>query len=295
MEVTVPTEWNIVALATQLVAGKPLRASYGVQDYVLFRDASGRCRALVDRCAHRRAPLSLGKITAEGLIECPYHGWRYDGATGACRSIPNLGAGEKPPKAYGVAKFDVNEEGGFIWLSTGSDVPFQNPFGPVPMLGDQQQGVEPFVYPGTDFVDLVLDCPAAVLMINGIEILNDHRYGEPVIEGGDVTVEYAARLRRPNAPSAAAQSDFPYMLRLFGRGNGVRAELSAGQNLCAVSVLAAVPSGARLTRLVWRGTGGSEGHKAAFTIRPRDVLDVALVDEADTHVSDLRHRRLIVA
>ncbi len=295
MDVTAPPDWNIVALATQLAAGVPLKVSHGLVDYVLFRDAQGVCRALIDRCAHRRAPLSLGKITPEGLIECPYHGWRYDGATGACRSIPNLGAGEKPPKAYGVAKFEVIVEDGFVWLGTNPETAFQNPFGPIPTLGERQEGIQSFVYPGADFIDLVLDCPAAILKIDGVEILSDHRYGEPVIEGGDVTVEYAARPLRLNAPPSSAQSDFPYLLRLFSQGGTVRAELFEGQHVRGVSVFAAAPSGARMTRLIWQETSGSAEGKTRFAVRPHNILDAALVDRADTHVSDLWHRRLVIA
>ena len=295
MNVTAPSDWSIVALTTQLGAREPLKVPHALVDYVLFRDGSGICRALIDRCAHRRAPLSLGRITPEGLIECPYHGWRYDGATGACRSIPNLGATEKPPKAYGLAKFEVVEEDGFVWLGTNPETPFQNPFSTIPALGERQQGIETFVYPGTDFLDLFLDCPAAILRIDGVEILNDHRYGEPVIEGGDVTVEYAARPLRINGPPSSAQSDFPYLLRLLSRGGAVRADLFEGQHLRATSIFAAVPSGARMTRLIWQGTCGAADRKTRFAIRPRDVLNVTLVDQADTHVSDLWHRRLIIA
>lgn len=44
--------------------------------------------ALQDRCPHRGAPLSSGKL--EGvLLQCPYHGWRFN-QSGKCIKIPGL-------------------------------------------------------------------------------------------------------------------------------------------------------------------------------------------------------------
>jgi phenylpropionate dioxygenase-like ring-hydroxylating dioxygenase large terminal subunit len=42
-------------------------------------DAEGKVSGLVDRCCHRGAPLSLGKVTPEGL-QCGYHGLVFNGA-----------------------------------------------------------------------------------------------------------------------------------------------------------------------------------------------------------------------
>lgn len=33
------------------------------------------------------AALSLGHVTAKGCLECPFHGWQYDGG-GACVRVP---------------------------------------------------------------------------------------------------------------------------------------------------------------------------------------------------------------
>lgn len=55
---------------------------------VLWWDRSAQAwRAFEDRCPHRLVPLSEGRITEDGLLECPYHGWAFDG-TGQCDRIP---------------------------------------------------------------------------------------------------------------------------------------------------------------------------------------------------------------
>ncbi|EFJ50047.1 hypothetical protein VOLCADRAFT_89014 [Volvox carteri f. nagariensis] len=54
---------------------------------VVWRDAGGRWRVFRDRCPHRLAPLSEGRVESDGSLSCAYHGWRFDGS-GACRRIP---------------------------------------------------------------------------------------------------------------------------------------------------------------------------------------------------------------
>ena len=52
---------------------------------------------LRDRCPHRSAPLSQGRIDPDsGCLECPYHGWQFEG-DGKCTKIPQLepAGGEK--------------------------------------------------------------------------------------------------------------------------------------------------------------------------------------------------------
>ena len=46
--------------------------------------------ALMDRCPHRAAALSQGRMTAAGYLQCAYHGWSFDGETGACTNIPQV-------------------------------------------------------------------------------------------------------------------------------------------------------------------------------------------------------------
>lgn len=83
------------------------------QDYVLWRDAAGTPRATRDRCPHRGTKLSLGRV-CEGQIECPYHGWRFDGE-GRCTQIPALPS-FTPSASHGVATLPVVQAHGLLWL-----------------------------------------------------------------------------------------------------------------------------------------------------------------------------------
>jgi phenylpropionate dioxygenase-like ring-hydroxylating dioxygenase large terminal subunit len=81
------------------------------QAFVIFR-SGGALRCLTDRCPHRFAPLSLGRVVAD-TIECPYHGWRFDG-TGRCRAVPGL---LEPVPNVIVPPHAVREANGLVYIS----------------------------------------------------------------------------------------------------------------------------------------------------------------------------------
>jgi phenylpropionate dioxygenase-like ring-hydroxylating dioxygenase large terminal subunit len=101
-----------VAIArSKTVRTKPLRVLAGGRAFVLFR-ADGRLHCLADVCPHRSAPLSGGRVV-NGSIECPYHGWQFDGA-GLCKAMPGLTGAV--PRAL-VPSYAVCEKDGLIFFS----------------------------------------------------------------------------------------------------------------------------------------------------------------------------------
>ncbi len=80
---------------------------------VTFRDSKGRAAVLVDRCAHRNAPLSLGRVSGSN-IQCRYHGWQFDRA-GNCREVPGLCGDTDHPKRR-VQSFACREAQGWLWV-----------------------------------------------------------------------------------------------------------------------------------------------------------------------------------
>lgn len=99
--------------------GTPISRTIYDMPIVLFRDAGGRASALLDRCAHRNAPLSLGQVDDAGRIACPYHGWRFDGG-GACREVPGLlDGGDHAGRS--VPSFAACEQDDFVWIWARAD------------------------------------------------------------------------------------------------------------------------------------------------------------------------------
>ncbi|MCY7284902.1 MAG: Rieske (2Fe-2S) protein, partial [Cyanobacteria bacterium CAN_BIN43] len=86
------------------------------QKIVLWRDSQGQPAAAQDRCSHRSAQLSKGKVT-DGCIECPYHGWRYD-AKGACTHVPQMSHDAISP-SYKVQAYSCTERYGYAWVCLG--------------------------------------------------------------------------------------------------------------------------------------------------------------------------------
>lgn len=113
-----PTDWAVLAAHWHPVApaatigDRPLAARLLDQELVLFRSAGG-VTAAADLCAHRGAPLSLGRVR-EGHIVCAYHGYCYDGA-GRCTHIPAHPDAPIPGKLH-LRTFPTAERYGLIWV-----------------------------------------------------------------------------------------------------------------------------------------------------------------------------------
>jgi len=104
--------WYIACRAGDL-GRRPIRRTILGMPIVLFRGAGGSPGALLDRCPHRNVPLSMGSVE-QGLLQCGYHGWRFDQA-GTCRHVPAL-CGASASKARAATSFGCREQGGFIWV-----------------------------------------------------------------------------------------------------------------------------------------------------------------------------------
>ena len=83
---------------------------------VLGRDTHGKAFALRDACPHRSMPLSCGWFNGD-LLECSYHGWKFDPQTGQCREIPSLTADSKlkVDRIY-AGHFLCREHDGHVWV-----------------------------------------------------------------------------------------------------------------------------------------------------------------------------------
>lgn len=124
--------WYVACTSAQL-GKRPLQRRILGVPMVLFRGDHGAPGALLDRCPHRNVPLSLGRVTREGRLECGYHGWQFDRA-GTCQKVPALcGASASP--ARDVASFPCREQDGFIWVwAEQGGEPDQDPFR-FPLIG----------------------------------------------------------------------------------------------------------------------------------------------------------------
>jgi phenylpropionate dioxygenase-like ring-hydroxylating dioxygenase large terminal subunit len=108
--------WYAVARSADL-AREPAAVTLLGDGYVIWRGEDGVVVGAPDRCPHREAPLSLGRLV-DGRLECAYHGWRF-GVGGRCVLVPSANEGVPvPPRAH-LATVPAAERYGLVWLCPG--------------------------------------------------------------------------------------------------------------------------------------------------------------------------------
>ena len=106
------TLWHPVAQSSEVVDA-PLSVQLLNEAVVLWRNADGLAQAFVDRCPHRGARLSMGRVE-NGHLECPYHGWQFTSG-GQCVKVPAV-PDFTPPASQRVKAFEVQEAYGLVWV-----------------------------------------------------------------------------------------------------------------------------------------------------------------------------------
>ncbi|KAL3941147.1 MAG: hypothetical protein SGARI_000697 [Bacillariaceae sp.] len=90
--------WYPVIWARDLLDREPTKVTVFDVDYVVAKVAGEKeVMALEDRCPHKAAALSEGRITANNNFQCAYHGWSFDGTTGICKDIPQVQEVDRTP------------------------------------------------------------------------------------------------------------------------------------------------------------------------------------------------------
>lgn len=105
------------AIESANLTDRPVKVQMLGCEFVVFRDAAGAAHCLANTCVHRGGSLGDGRIVADA-IECPYHGWRYDGR-GVCRRIPSLGPQARIPGRARVDSYGVQEKYGLVFAFLG--------------------------------------------------------------------------------------------------------------------------------------------------------------------------------
>ena len=112
--------WHPV-IASHQVRDAPVSCSLLDQPLVLWREHTHdgtRVHAWADRCPHRGARLSLGRVLI-GLhgarLECPYHGWQFSADEGRCQHVP-AAPDFVPPASHHATVFEAREQHGLVWV-----------------------------------------------------------------------------------------------------------------------------------------------------------------------------------
>jgi nitrite reductase/ring-hydroxylating ferredoxin subunit len=246
-------QWWAVALSEQVAGPRPLAVVCDGQQLALYRNAEGQAFALEDRCAHRRVLLSPGLVKPGGL-QCPYHGWTFDGASGKCTDIPNLRRDEKIPPAA-VRAYPVAELNGFIHVFAGEG----EPHGALPAVPYSPTARE---YTGTavasiafeQYLDVMLDGPECLLEFPGV-LITDFFLGDPRRDGAHLVQERGAMWKGKGLGPAFVR-DHPLLVRTRVplSGGAITVDLlDAGENPMVTVLIAATANRRGTTSIAWRG------------------------------------------
>lgn len=107
--------WQPVARLEDLEDG-PRRAVLLGEPLAVFLTEKGEARVVADRCAHRGALLSMGKVCGES-IQCPYHGWEWSGHDGSCTRIPSLADQRQIPPLARIPSYPCRVHWGLVWTT----------------------------------------------------------------------------------------------------------------------------------------------------------------------------------
>ncbi|MBL8550238.1 MAG: aromatic ring-hydroxylating dioxygenase subunit alpha [Hyphomonadaceae bacterium] len=106
--------WYMADWSDSLAKGQIAAITLLEEPIALYRKSDGAAAALEDRCAHRLAPLSIGRIEGDDL-RCMYHGLKF-APDGQCNEIP--GQAHISSKVC-VRSYPVVEKHGAVWIWMG--------------------------------------------------------------------------------------------------------------------------------------------------------------------------------
>jgi len=106
--------WYVAAWDHELIDGRLLARTLLGRPVVLYKGESGRVVALDDRCCHRGALLSKGRVEGD-CVRCMYHGLKFEPG-GRCVQIP--GQDNIPPR-LGVRSYPAIERDRLVWIWMG--------------------------------------------------------------------------------------------------------------------------------------------------------------------------------
>lgn len=106
--------WYVAGWTHQMQPGEIIARKILGEPIVLFRTATGHAVAMEDRCCHRFAPLSRGRLEGDD-IRCMYHGIKF-ACDGRCVEIP---AQDMIPDGMRVRTYPVVEKDRWMWVWMG--------------------------------------------------------------------------------------------------------------------------------------------------------------------------------
>jgi phenylpropionate dioxygenase-like ring-hydroxylating dioxygenase large terminal subunit len=108
--------WYPALRSTEITGQRLVTAMLLEVPLVLGRTSDGKAFAMRDSCPHRGIPLSYGHFDGK-VVECSYHGWKFEACSGQCLEIPSLSRQDKlKVDRVFAGHYPCQERDGYVWV-----------------------------------------------------------------------------------------------------------------------------------------------------------------------------------
>jgi cholesterol 7-desaturase len=128
--------WYCILLSPELKKGETKHVNIRGENLAVFRGTNDQVYVLHAYCSHLGSNIGIeGKVVNESCIQCPFHGWTFDGETGNCvvgnsgkqkqgivyefefsEDLKKCEFKEKNREQVGLKKFPCIERSGYIYV-----------------------------------------------------------------------------------------------------------------------------------------------------------------------------------
>lgn len=112
-------QWYVILESKEIGRKKPIQVKRLNETLALWRNKDGSLYCITDRCCHRGASLSDGKVI-DNKLECPFHGFQF-GQDGKVKLIPANGKNASIPASQHVKSYSTYENYGLVWIWWGDE------------------------------------------------------------------------------------------------------------------------------------------------------------------------------
>ena len=159
-------QWYVIGIENEFMINKPQKVTVWNKNYVVWKTSNGTYVALDDVCSHKSASLSKGKVCNNNIV-CPYHGYEFN-ENGTLTKVPGICF--HPSPIYDVAKYDIVEKNGWIYLNTYSDLVKNN----TEVIRNQIHYLEEEVARNDSvvFLKMPFNCYSRILSENSLDVMH---------------------------------------------------------------------------------------------------------------------------
>jgi phenylpropionate dioxygenase-like ring-hydroxylating dioxygenase large terminal subunit len=125
LEIGLRHYWYPILLSEEVKQDKPVGVKCLGEELVVWRSQGGLPSVFTDRCPHRTARLSLGRVL-DGQLQCAFHGLRFD-KEGRCALVPWDSDDSPSRHEVSVRAYPARELGGYVWVYLGDPEQFPPP------------------------------------------------------------------------------------------------------------------------------------------------------------------------